>query len=352
MGKPVEHFSKRIEIRDKIIGEDSPPYIIAEMACAHQGDLNRAKAIVDASVEAKADAVQFELVDPDDNIVPQTEMYKLLKRLYFTPDQWRDLFEYTRSHDIAVFSYAYDYVSLLLALKLGTDAIKLNSSDLSHPDMIVKSAESSLPVSIGTGASTMEEITESLELARSHGGEKIILMQGVQNFPTDHKFAHIRRIKLLRSAFDCLVGYADHTDAFDPLSRVIDLAALGMDAVIIEKHITLDRSQKDIDHEAALEPGEFKTFVRTIRDAHIALGPPHLQGFKENDHRYRLFQKKSIVAAKPIAKGEKITREIIAFLRNSDTPGMSPMKFNSLLGKTAKREIDRFDQIQQADVED
>ena len=300
-------FSKQIAIRDKVISEDSPPYIIAEMACAHDGELDKAKAIVDAAVEAGADAVQFEILDPDDNIVPDTDMYRLLQRLYFSPEQWRKLFDYTRQYDIAIFSYAYDFVSLLLALELNSDAIKLNSSDLSNPDMIIKIAESRLPFTVGTGASTMHEVAWSLELALAHGGDKLVLMHGVQNFPTDLRYAHIRRVQLLRSAFDCLVGYADHTEGGTYLSQVIDLVAVGMGAVIIEKHITLDRSEEGIDYEAALDPEEYKCFVETIHAASIALGPPRIQTLNQSDLKYRQFQKKSIVAACLIQKGEIIT---------------------------------------------
>jgi sialic acid synthase SpsE len=322
------------------------------MACAHDGELDKAEAIVDAAVEAGADAVQFEILDPDDNIVPDTDMYRLLQRLYFSPEQWRKLFNYTRQYDIAIFSYAYDFVSLVLALELNSDAIKLNSSDLSNPDMIIKIAESRLPFTVGTGASTMHEVARSLELALAHGGDKLILMHGVQNFPTDLRYAHIRRVQLLRSAFDCLVGYADHTEGGTYLSQMIDLVAVGMGAVIIEKHITLDRSAKGIDYEAALEPDEYERFVETIHAASSALGPRRIQPLNQSDLKYRRFQKKSIVAASLIPQGTEITREKVAFLRNSTSPGLSPSELAHLLGKEAQRNIEKFEQIQLADVID
>lgn len=343
-------FRKQITIGDKIISEDTRPYIIAEMACAHDGEMAKAKAIVDAAVEASADAIQFEILDPDDNIVPGADIYGLLQRLYFSPEQWRDLFDYTRQYDIAIFSYAYDFASLLVALELKSDAIKLNSSDLSNPDMIVKIAESGLPFTVGTGASTIDEIAWSLELALSHGGDKLILMHGVQNFPTDLKYAHIRRIQLLRTAFHCLVGYADHTEGGTYLSQVIDLAAVGMNAAIIEKHITLDRSEEGIDYEAALNPDEYKKFVETIHDASIALGPPRVQTLNQSDLKYRQFQKKSIVASETIPEGTEISRGMVAFLRNSISPGLSPSKLSQLLGKKAQRKIEKFEQIQLVDV--
>jgi sialic acid synthase SpsE len=339
-----------IQVQDKVISSDAPPYVIAEMACAHDGELNKAKAIVDVAVRAGADAIQFEILDPDDNIVPHTDMYKLLQSLYFTPEQWGELFEYTRQYDIAISSYAYDCASLKVALDLKTDILKLNSSDLSNPDAIVLCAESGLPCTIGTGASSMEEIAESIELYLDHGGKDLVLMHGVQNFPTDLQYLHIRRVDLLRSAFDCLVGYADHTEGGTFLSGVIDLVAIGVGAVIIEKHITLDRSEKGIDYQSALEPDEFKKFVSLMRDARIAFGGSRIQPLNNSDRKYRQFQKKSIVAACSIPEGSKITRDKVAFLRDEIAPGLSPMKVSELLGKTARRSINKFERIHLTDV--
>ena len=348
----AQKFSDSIQIRDKTISRNATPYMVAEMACAHDGNLEKAKKIVDGAVAAGVDAVQFEILDPDDNIVPGTDVYKLLQRLYFSPAQWRELFTYTRQYDMAIFSYAYDYVSLCLALELNTDGIKLNSSDLSNPDMLRKSAESGLPVTIGTGASLIEEITASLDLFAQHGGEKLILMHGVQNFPTDITYAHIRRIQLLYAAFDCLIGYADHTEGSTYLSQVIDLVALGMGAVVIEKHITFDRSEKGIDYEAALEPLEFQAFVATIRNASKALGSSTIQALNESDQKYRQFQKKKIVAACSIKKDSIITRAKISFLRTGTTSGIAPIEVGSIVGKRATRDINKFQEISFIDIID
>jgi len=245
-------LARQIVIRDRLIAEGEPPYIICEMACAHEGKVDIAKRLVDAAVEAGADAIQFELLDPVDNIVPQTEMYGILQSLYFTPDQWQDIFEHTRQYDIAISSFSYDYSSLKLALELETDFVKLNSSDLLNVDMLITLAEADIPFTAGTGSSTMMEIAAAMDIVMKHSGDKVILMHGVQNFPTDMRNAHIRRMALLRSAFDCLVGYADHTEGGHYLSNVIDLVAVGMGACVIEQHIPRDRRFEGIDHESAL----------------------------------------------------------------------------------------------------
>lgn len=346
-------FRKEITIRNRVIQPSMDvPYIIAEMACAHDGELEKAKRLVDSAVNSGADAVQFELFEPNDNIVPMSDIHGLLKTLYFTRDEWKELFEYTRQFDIAISTFAYDFPSLKLGIDLGSDFIKLNSSDLSNPDMVIGCAESGLPYTVGTGSSTMEEIAKSLRLALAHGGDQAILMHGLQNFPTNFQNAQVSRMNILRDAFDCLVGYADHTDANDPLSKIIDLVAVGMGASVLEKHITVDRKEEGIDFQAALEPAELKAYVELMKIGYVAVGPKRVIPFKENDYSYRRFQKKSIVATRDIKAGEVLSKENTAFLRNPATPGISPMDFEMVYGKKTNTDIAHFDQVQLIHLED
>jgi len=351
MALSMNRFAKELTIRDKVISQEAPPYLIAEMACAHDGEYGKAVKLIEAAVGGGADAIQFEILDPDDNVIPNTDMYNLLKKLYFSPDQWSDLVAYARNFDIAVFNFAYDPISLELGFDLGVDAVKLNSSDLLHTDMLRRCAEVGLPLSLGTGGSTLEEIEIALDFYASHGGQSTILMQGVQSFPTLNQYARIRRMSILREKFDCLVGYADHTAGHTELAKVLDLVALGAGACVLEKHITWDRSEKSVDHESALEPGEYKQYVSLIRDAQIALGDGDVTALIQPDERYRLFQKKTITAAVNIAAGDNITRDKITFLRNMSLPGLPPTRANDICGRKANRNIAQFEQIQLNDLD-
>lgn len=342
-------FSQELRVGSRSIGVDGV-YIIAEMACAHDGEVDRAKRIIEAASEAGADAIQFEVLDPDDNIVPGRDGYFVIKRLYFPPETWKYLFDHARTLGLAIFSFAYDMNSLKLALQLGTDGIKLNSSDLLNVDMLRGCAESRLPFTLGTGGSTLDEVGEALSFVLDHGGRKVVLMQGVQNFPTKTEYARVHRMRILREAFGTLVGYADHTDAQTELSKVIDLAALGMGAVVLEKHITMDRSEKGVDHESALEPDEFTTYVKLIKEAEKALGPPRATGLIDADRRYRLFQKKSIVAARDLPEGRIIGREDVRFLRDMNEVGMPPTRVDEVIGKRTRCVIDMYRLIREEDL--
>ena len=334
--------AQEITVRGKKITWNAKPYIIAEMACGHQGRTKDAREIVDAAVAGGADCVQFEVFDPDNNVVPQCPTYQELRGLYFDPDQWTDLYKYARQFDIAISTFAYDMVGLELGLKLGSDLIKFNSSDLGMPDMLARVAEAKVPLSLGTGSSSMEEISRSVHYLLDRGFNEFFLMQGVQNFPTDVSNLHIRRMNLLRNNFGCLVGYADHTDSKDPFSRIVDLIAIGAGATAIEKHLIVERKNGGIDHQSAQNPDEFKDIVTMLNKGMVALGPARVQTPNESDKRYRKFQKKSLVAARAIPEGKVLDAEDVAFRRHNEE-GISPMRADEFIGRKAKRAFEKFD---------
>lgn len=346
----MKTFNNEFSVRTKSIGLYHSPYVIAEMACAHDGDIIKAKALIDAVAEAGFDAVQLQIFHPEHQVTPGHEVYDFLATWAFSAVEWSEIVSYARRYDIAISGFLYDMPSLELALKLGIDCIKLSSADLSNPEMLEASARSKLPITLGTGASTLDEIGNALQCIGKASGEKVVLMHGVQNFPTTISTANIRRIQMLQRVFQLPVGYQDHTEAELDISKAIDLVAVGMGACIIEKHITLDRSEKGADYQAALEPDEVKMFVKYIRDASIALGPRCSQSLNQSDLTYRQFQKKSIVAAELLPEGTKITREKVEFLRTSTSIGLYPSELPQLLGNKTRRDIEKFEQIQFTDL--
>jgi len=327
------------------IGKGHPVFVIAEMACAHDGDVDKAKQLIDAAVRAGADAVQLQFYSLEALMTPSHHLYELLKKIEFNTDQWKEIYDYSRSFDIKIFVCTYDIPSLEHAIQLNVDGIKINSSDLSNPELLTKVAKFNKPFTLGTGASTIEEIAKAINTIKAHGDENLILMHGIQNFPTDINSAHINKIKIFQSIFPYPVGYQDHTDASDPFSKVIDLMAIGAGACVIEKHITLDRSEKGTDYQAALEPDEFCDFVSLIRNAEKAIGSITINPLSESDLTYRNFQKKSIVAASQLKKGDLLKLEKIKFLRTGEMPDLSPSDFKAIEGKPVKQDINAMQPI-------
>jgi sialic acid synthase SpsE len=337
-------MEKTVTIKGKRIGNGYPAYIIAEMACAHDGSLSKAKQLIDAAVNAKADAIQLQFFRADETVVPSHDVYDVLKRIEFTEEEWQGLIDYAKQSEIAVIVCTFDLPSVHMAVRLGADAIKLNSADLSNPEVVAAVSKSGLPFTLGTGASTDAEIGAGLDRAANNGARQIILMHGVQNFPTQTPDLNIRRMKYLQEKFGVPAGYHDHTDGSDSFSRIVDLIAVGMGAHVIEKHITISRAEKGIDYQAALEPAEFIAYVELLRRANVALGSAEKTDFSESDLRYRKFQKKSIVADRNLSAGEVLDRSMVRFIRNRE-PGLPPVELDNLLGKTLTRNIEPFTNI-------
>ncbi len=343
-------MKESFEINSRVLSNESQPYIICEMACAHNGSFEEAKALIDAAAIAKADAIQFQFFVPEETVTPQHPAFSVIKDICFSEEQWKELTEHARSLKLDVFTCTYDVPSVQLAVDLKLDGIKLNSSDLSNPEVLQACAKSGLPLTLGTGASTAEEILDGIKVLKENTCTKLVLMHGVQNFPTQIEDLNIHRIDWLKSAFPGLpVGYADHTEGGNNFGLSVDLLAVSKGVAVLEKHITLDRSKKGIDYQAALEPKEWIEYVNNIRNAYAALGTKGVKPMSESDLKYRKFQKKSIVAAKKLSKGHTLTRADVDFIRNEE-PGLAPKEFGKVEGMKLAREINEFENIEIKDL--
>ena len=344
------NFKQQIKIGNKTIGPGNPAYVIAEMACAHNGRFEDVKALIKASADAGADATQLQFFHIDHVVTPTNDLFTTLQDIAFSAEEWTELFNYARTLDIDVWACTYDIPSVELAVELGVDGIKLNSADLSNPEVVKAVAKSGIPFTLGTGASTLEEISKGLNTAKDNGADSVILMQGVQNFPTKIEDLNISKLQLLREEFNVPVGYHDHLDGEDPFGKMVDLIAVGLGANVIEKHIALDRSQKGLDYQAALEPEEFKKFVDTLKMAHIAFGSKEHKPFGESELKYRKFQKKSIIAQVALKAGDTLDRSKVFFSRNNEV-GLPPTEFEKMDGKKMANDVAQYENLKWEDLE-
>lgn len=329
---------------------EGTPYIIAETACAHDGDAETLRRLVHRIARERPDAIQVEVFSPEHQVSPRHESFETIERLALAQETWEDIIDDMRDLDPAVFVFAYDRPSLAFALEQDVDGIKLSSADLANPEMIELAADAGLPTTLSTGGCSLSEIARTVDMYTSIDGTGPILMHGVQNFPTPIEQSWIHRVKLLEDVFGLPVGYQDHTEGESELSRVIDLLAIGVGAMVLEKHVTLSRADTDTDFESALEPQEFATYINTVRDASGALGSRRLRVDSESEREYQRFQKKAIVTVEKIETGERITRDKVEFLRNDSVEGMSPWEFESIEGCPAAKDLAAFQTVTPSDL--
>ena len=323
-------------------------YIIAEMACSHEGNLVLAKKIIDGAGVAGADAIQFQIWTLKDMIVPHHPDYSILEKLEFSRQEWTELVDYARSkyENMDIIACVNEHGSVDFCEKIKVDAYKLHSSDLSNPEIIKYVASTGKRIDLSVGASTLDEIQTAVQCIRKKSDSDIWMMYGYQNFPTPTDAIHLDYMATLKSVFQLPIGYQDHSDAEEDASFWLPAAAVGMGVDILEKHITHDRSLKGIDHEAALNPDEFIRFINMVREIESARGVSKLRPFSEEELKYRKYSKKSIVAAHDLVSGAVITRDDVLFMR-ADALGLPPDKFEWIDGHILKNDIVAYQLIEE-----
>ncbi len=313
------------------------PYVVAEVASAHEGSVERAKAIARAACDAGADAVKFQVWSRDEGVTPDHPDYETLGRIEFSPAQWGDILENARALGLTVAADVDDQASMNLALAHGVELLKIRTSNLAHHAFLTAVAAVGKPILLAVGAATTAEIETALRVLDDKQARQVVLLHGFQAFPTQPGDTHLRTLGHLRQRYGRPVGYADHADGDSPLAFLLPAAALAAGACLIEKHITLDREKRTEDYESSLNPPDFARLIEQLRQVWAALGSAQRE-LTPAEQKYRLRFNKCIVARRDIAAGSVIETGMLAFKR-SGKPGLPPDEAHRLIGKRTARPL-------------
>lgn len=318
--------------------------IIAEAGVNHNGSLDLAKKLVDVAADAGADIVKFQTFKAE-QIVTKTAIkaeyqvnntndslsqYEMLKKLELTHEMHVELIKYCNEKNIGFLSTPFDLVSIQYLDDLGIELWKIPSGEITNYPYLLALGKTKKPVIMSTGMSTIDEVREAVGVLKSAGTLDITLLHCNTQYPTPMCDVNLTAMNTLRDEFDLQVGYSDHT-----LGIEVPIAAVAMGASVIEKHFTLDKSMEGPDHKASLSPTELKDMVCAIRNIEKALGggkkAPSISETKNIN-----IVRKSIVARTDIKKGDVFTESNLTTKRPGI--GISPMKWNDVLGKIATRD--------------
>ncbi|GAB3817320.1 pseudaminic acid synthase [Pontibacter rugosus] len=332
-----------INIADQLIGDSHKPFIIAEMSGNHNQSLERALQIVDAAAAAGADAIKLQTYTADTMTMPGAltiedenslwkgrELYDLYQEAY-TPWEWhKPIFERAKEHGMVAFSSPFDETAVDFLEELGAPVYKIASFENTDHPLLRKVAATGKPVIMSTGAATIQEVAEGVQVLREAGCQELILLKCTSTYPSTPENTNLITIPHMRQLHGVQVGLSDHTMGIGAA-----VAAVALGATVIEKHFTLRRADGGVDSAFSLEPEELKALVVETERARLALGRVQY-GVQRAEEKSRLF-KRSVYAAKDIAAGEQLTRENIRVIRPG--LGLAPKHFESLLGKAAKQSI-------------
>jgi N-acetylneuraminate synthase len=341
-----------IQIGNAPIGPDQPTYIIAEIGINHNGDVGLAKQLVDAAAEAKVNAVKFQkrhlasLYGEDVLNHPQKHeqhfqyMVPILKDVELSPDDIIELKKYSETRDLEFLCTPFDIPSADFLQDAGTRAFKIASADLTNLELIEHVAGFGKPMILSTGMSYWEEIEAAQRYLKSKN-VPFALLHCRSAYPVWPREVNLKMIGRL-GRFDVPVGYSGHD-----IGITIPLIAASMGAVIIEKHITLDRKMEGPDHKISLEPYELKRLVRDIRVADQAMGKETRFLLRGEILNRELFGK-SLVAGRDIHEGELVERNMVKV--QGPGKGLEPYRISELVGRTAQREIPSGDFFLEEDI--
>jgi N,N'-diacetyllegionaminate synthase len=327
-------------------------FIIAEAGVNHNGSVDIAMRMIDAAKDAGADAVKFQTFRTEATISVGAEkaeyqkangpagesQYEMVKALELSFEDFTDLKMYADDKGIIFLSTGFDRESVeFLGRTLDVPIMKVPSGEITNLPLLVAVAGQGKPVILSTGMSDMDEIGRAIDVLKEHGAGEITLLQCTTEYPAPFDDVNLRAMQTMRDAFDVPVGYSDHTVGIEAA-----VAAVVLGAVVVEKHFTLGRDMPGPDHRASLEPDELEAMVRAIRNVERAMGSGE-KTIVASEMKNRDIARKSIVAARPISKGETFTEDNLAVKRPGT--GLSPTKWDEVVGKSSERDYDTDEQV-------
>jgi pseudaminic acid synthase len=340
-------MASTVKLGERTIGTGRAAYFIAELSANHHQEFDRAARIVHAAKAASADAIKLQTYTPDTiTLRSDRECFRIkggtlwdgrtLHDLYgeaSTPWEWHPrLQQIAAEAGLDFLSSPFDASAVDFLEKLDVPAYKIASPEIVDLPLIEKVARTGKPLIMSTGMATREEIQEALQTARAAGAKEIALLKCTSAYPSPPEEMNLRAIPELAKIFDVPVGLSDHSAGI-----AVPVAAVALGACIIEKHLTLSRSDKGPDSAFSLEPEEFKAMVDAVRIAERALGRAEI-GPVAKEEASRVFRR-SLFVVEDMKSGEAFTGSNIRSIRPAD--GLHTRHLQEVLGKRCARDLKR-----------
>ena len=329
--------------------------IIAEAGVNHNGDIAKAKALIDKGAEAGVDYVKFQTFKAEKLVTKQAQrasyqdkntqnndsQYEMLKKLELSQALHQELMDYCNQKGVKFLSTGFDSESLVFLAQLGITIAKVPSGEITNLPYLRQVASLFPEVILSTGMATIDEIKDAVKVLIDNGvsKDKITILHCNTEYPTPMEDVNLKAMLHIQRELGLPIGYSDHT-----LGIEVPIAAVALGATVIEKHFTLDKTLPGPDHKASLEPNELKAMVSAIRNIEKAIGGSGLKEVSKSEEKNKPIARKSILASTDIKKGNIFTPENLTVKRPGT--GISPMQWDEVIGKEAKRDFEKDDLIE------
>ena len=346
-----------IHLNGRLIGGNQPCFITFEAGPTHDG-LESALKLVSLAANAGADAIKFQIFDPDrlvsdkkqqfsydilvdkDSGVTRTvsePLYDILKRRSMNFDQWRSVKSAADELGLAFFATVGFEEDIDLLVELNCDSIKIASADVNHFPLISRAAKTGMVIQLDTGNATLGEVEAAVDCCLANGNDQIIIHQCPSGYPARLESIHLNMIHTLKEMFPFPVAFSDHTPGWE-----MDIAAVAMGASLVEKTITRDRTTPSVEHIFSLEADQLMPFIASIRDLEKAKGDRRRM-LPQEQLQNRKAIRRSAYAATDIAPGTKLTEQLIEYRRPGY--GIAPTDHDQLMAATTNQPIGKGEAI-------
>ncbi|WP_261882396.1 pseudaminic acid synthase [Vibrio pelagius] len=333
-----------ITIDGRKIGPDFPPYIIAELSANHNGDINRAFQIMEEAKKAGADAIKLQTythetitMDCDSEefqihggLWDGQSLYELYKGAHMPWDWHKPLFEKARELGITIFSSPFDFTAVDLLEELNAPAYKIASFEVIDLPLIKRVAQTGKPMIISTGMANEEEISDAIKTAKDNGCQELVVLHCVSGYPAPAEQYNLKTIADIAERFDVLSGLSDHT-----IDNATAVTSIALGAVLIEKHVTMDRNGGGADDSFSLEPAELQALCQDTKTAWQALGQVNYERTEAEKGNVKF--RRSLYVVKDVKAGEVFTADNVRSIRPGF--GLAPKYYDSVLGSAASKSV-------------
>jgi sialic acid synthase SpsE len=340
-----------VKFGERLVGDGQPCFVTYEAGPTHDG-LASAKRLVSHAAKSGADAVKFQMVDPERLVADRSVMfeygvlvdretgkiemtseplYDLIKRRSLTREEWRQLKAHADKEGVAFFCTAGFPDEIEFLKELGCHSIKIASSDVNHLPLIRQVARTGMCLQLDTGNSSLGEIEAAIDVIRAEGNENIIIHHCPSGYPARIEGINLNIIKTLKQMFPYPVAFSDHSPGWE-----MDVAAVAIGANLVEKTITEDRTTRSVEHVFSIEPVDMNRFVRIVRDVQNAMGA-YRRVLAPIERDKRQAQRRSVHLANDAKAGTRLGDIPVTFSRPGY--GLSPGDWERLADTKLKRDL-------------
>ena len=338
------HKYPSITIDNRVISQDNPPYIIAEMSANHNGDIDNAFKIIKEAKNAQADAVKIQTYTAEtitlqsntndflikDGLWAGRSLYDLYEEAHMPWEWHRPIFEYANDIGITIFSSPFDKTAVDLLEKLDAPAYKIASFEAIDLPLIRYVASTSKPMIISTGMADKDEIREAIDCAKDAGCKQLAILHCVSGYPAPSSEYNVQTLEDMINEFGLVSGLSDHTGG-----NITSITSIAKGASIIEKHFTLDKNGGGPDDSFSLEPNEMKALCIESKEAWECLG--QVDYGKKSSEMGNIKFRRSLYFTQSLKKGDIISSEAVRSVRPGY--GIAPKYIDKIIGSIAKSDI-------------